>query len=69
MVELQSANAMTTALEITNLLGQQVFVSTLTVQKGLNTIPLEVSSLPAGTYLVSFTDASGKKYIEKLIKN
>ncbi len=68
-VQLQSTKEISTELRITNLLGQTISVSSTQLTKGLNQLIIDLNGQPAGTYLISFTDASGVKHIEKLIKN
>lgn len=67
-VQLQSTKEIATELKITNLLGQTISVSSTQLTKGLNQLIVDLNGQPAGTYLISFTDASGVKHIEKLIK-
>ena len=68
-VQLQSTKEISTELRITNLLGQTISVSSTQLTKGLNQLIIDLNGQPTGTYLISFTDASGVKHIEKLIKN
>jgi len=50
--------------EVTNMLGQQV----LSVQDEGDELRIDMTSLPSGVYLVTVTDKSGRKSVQKLVK-
>ena len=51
-VEFTAADASTTAIQVTDLLGRILLSQNVSVVKGANFVPLSVSSLPSGAYLV-----------------
>ena len=52
------------AAEVFNTLGQKVATAT----GKSDCITLDISNLPAGIYIVNFTDGEGRKCVKKVVK-
>ncbi len=68
-VELQSTSNFETKLTVYDVVGKKAFERTTSVNKGLNTIQLDFSTLTKGAYVLQFADATGKIYTTKFIKD
>ncbi|MFM2283044.1 MAG: hypothetical protein RL222_548, partial [Bacteroidota bacterium] len=67
-VVIQTTNAQNTVVSISNVLGQEVMSVPVSLVSGVNKVQLQTSGLPAGTYMISYTDQNAKRYTEKLMK-
>ena len=68
-VELQATSNFETKLTVYDVIGKKAFEKTTSVNKGLNTIKLDFSTLAKGAYVLQFADATGKIYTTKFIKD
>ncbi len=67
-VDFQTETAQLLDIQVTNLLGQQVYLDTEKAIKGANQFQLNLPSLEAGTYILSFTSEKGiiaRKIVKK----
>jgi len=68
-VEIQSTSVYDTKIIVYDIVGNKVFEQNADLVKGLNTIDFDFSSLAKGTYLLNFTDNTGKSHITKFVKD
>ncbi len=67
-VELQATSSFETKLTVYDVVGKKAFEKTTLINKGLNTVGLDFSTLAKGAYVLQFADGTGKIYTTKFIK-
>ena len=55
-------------VSVINLVGRTVLSSNMSFNYGANKLEVDISNLPAGTYLINFLDNQGNKFIERITK-
>lgn len=69
-VRLSSPAADRVHLQLVNMSGTLVMEQAMAIQKGMNTLPLDISSLPAGSYIIKLVCNSGcTKALGRFIKH
>lgn len=68
-VEIQSTANYDTKVMAFDVLGKKIFEKSSALNKGLNTLQLDFSSLAKGTYILQFADADGKIHTTKFVKD
>ena len=63
---INSDNATSAILKIADVAGRVILTKQIAIQKGMQTIPVDVSRLSSGTYFVSF-DSNGSTQTQKLV--
>ena len=51
-----------------DILGRSILNTKTNVAEGINTVPIDISSLDSGTYFLKVLDAEGDEMIDKFIK-
>lgn len=68
-VDLQSTSSYGTKLIVYDIIGKKTFEKSTAINKGLNTIQLDFSTLAKGTYVLQFADVTGKIHTTKFVKD
>ncbi len=58
----------TSTFSITDLVGRTVMTQSKNISYGRNQLEIDVTNLPNGTYIISFPDTLGNKFIQKITK-
>ena len=66
-LKLLSQDVSEVSIVIHNLTGMKIYEGTMALSKGVNNIPLEISTQPAGIYLLS-AKAAGQAYQARIVK-
>jgi hypothetical protein len=64
LVHINSAQTHSAIIEIINILGQPIFKKNIQIIKGINTMPIDVSNLPRGVFLLKVDDTIKKLILE-----
>ncbi len=68
-IEIQSTGAYDTRIIAYDVVGKKVFEKTSSLTRGLNTLQYDFTSLSKGTYILHFSDNSGKTHTIKFVKD
>ena len=68
-VEIQSTQAYSTSIEVTDVLGRKISSKTIQLNKGISTTVFDFNQLANGTYILQFIDFEGKTHVTKFVKD
>jgi hypothetical protein len=68
LIKIDAAESGNYQFEVTNLVGQSVFTTPLSIQRGINALELNTEDMPNGVYIYTLSKGN-KKLSEKLIVN